>query len=138
MTDQMYAYLCKVEAVANDVGMFDIEAVSSEEEIELIKQARAYGWIHIRSGDHFITRSGFAALQSEKQEREEEAKREAKEAAKQAQADARADQQLHKQFKHDWRVAIFNVLSAFVLGLVAQYLFDIVGVATRAWNSLFH
>lgn len=111
MTDQMYAYLCKVEAVANDIGMFDIRAVSSAEEIDMLNQANAAGWLHIRSGDHFITRSGFAALQAAKNVREQRTRQEEKDTADKAQAVKDRKQER----RHDFAVASFTV--ALTLGV---------------------
>lgn len=105
MTDQMYAYLCKVESIANDVGMFDIKSVSSAEEIDLLNQAKAAGWLHIRSGDHFITRSGFAALQAAKNVREQRTRQEEKDTADKAQAVKDRKQER----RHDFAVASFTV-----------------------------
>ena len=85
-----------------------------------------------------LTSKALEEITSARYRHEQDAKRKTQEETKQLQADARADQQLHEQFKHDWRITIFGSVSSFVLGLVAQYLVDIVRIAARAWDSLFH
>lgn len=49
---------------------------------------------------------------------------------------AHADQDRKLHFKHDWRIAVFNAISGFVLGAVADHFLDIVGNAVRLWSSL--
>lgn len=48
------------------------------------------------------------------------------------------DQQTKKQFRHDWRIAVFNVLAGFILGAVFDHFFDVIGYAAMLWRSLFH
>lgn len=105
MTDRMYTYLCKVRSLANDIGMFDIKDVSSVEEIDLLNQAKAAGWLHIRSADHFITRSGFDALRAEEDVRDQRARQEEKDTADKAQAVKDRKQER----RHDFAVASFTV-----------------------------
>ena len=40
------------------------------------------------------------------------------------------DQNAKKQFRHDWRISIFEAVSGFILGAVADHFFDIVGNTT--------
>ena len=63
---------------------------------------------------------------------DEQARHEAERISDRAHADQ--DRKLH--FKHDWRIAVFNAISGFVLGAVADHFFDIVGNAVRLWSSL--
>lgn len=66
------------------------------------------------------------------QQEEERARKEADRASDRAHADQ--DRKLH--FKHDWRIAFFEVFGGFVLGAVADHLFDIVGRAVELWLAL--
>ena len=66
------------------------------------------------------------------QQEEERARKEADRASDRAHADQ--DRKLH--FKHDWRIAVFNAISGFVLGAVADHFLDIVGNAVRLGSSL--
>ena len=66
------------------------------------------------------------------QQEEQRARKEADRASDRAHADQ--DRKLH--FKHDWRIAVFNAISGFVLGAVADHFLDIVGNAVRLWSSL--
>lgn len=85
-----------------------------------------------------LTTKALEEITSARYRQEQDAKHSAKEKTQQAQADARADQQLHKQFQHNWRITIFGCVSSFILGLISQYLVDIVSIAAGAWSSLFH
>lgn len=51
--------------------------------------------------------------------------------AAKAEERAHLDQQTKKQFRHDWRIAIFELIGGFVLGSVADHFFDVVGNASR-------
>lgn len=51
---------------------------------------------------------------------------------------AHADENTQKHFRHDWRIAIFEALSGFILGAIADHFFDIIGNAARLWRFLFH
>ena len=63
---------------------------------------------------------------------DEQARHEAERISDRAHADQ--DRKLH--FKHDWRIAVFNAISGFVLGAVSDHFLDIVGNAVRLWSSL--
>lgn len=51
---------------------------------------------------------------------------------------AYADENTKKQFRHNWRIAIFEVVGSFLLGAIADHFFDIVGNAVRLWLALSH
>lgn len=69
-----------------------------------------------------------------KKEREEHARRNADREADRAYA----DENTQKQFKHDWRIAIFEAFTGFILGAIADHFLDIVGNAARLWLALKH
>lgn len=66
------------------------------------------------------------------QQEEERARKEADRASDRAHADQ--DRKLH--FKHEWRIAIFEVLCGFLLGAISDHFFDIVGRAVELWLAL--
>ena len=70
--------------------------------------------------------------------RDDRAKQEADRAAQEAADRAYADEDRKKQFRHDWRIAIFETFTSFILGAVFDHLFDIVGNAARLWLALKH
>ena len=51
--------------------------------------------------------------------------------AKACEERAYLNQQTQKQFRHDWRIAAFELIGGFILGAVADHFFDIVGNTTR-------
>ena len=71
-----------------------------------------------------------------KDELEQQEDQRAREDAKRASDRAHADQDRKLHFKHDWRIAFFEVFGGFVLGAVADHLFDIVGRAVELWLAL--
>jgi len=70
-----------------------------------------------------------------KDELEQQKQEEARKDAERASDRAYADENTQKHFRHDWRINIFNVTAGFVLGIVADHLFDIVGNAVRLGRS---
>ena len=66
------------------------------------------------------------------QQEEERARKEADRASDRAHADQ--DRKLH--FKHEWRIAIFEVLGGFLLGAISDHFFDIVSRAVEIWLAL--
>ena len=85
-----------------------------------------------------ISDVGEAALDAYEKQLQKERQQKASEEAKRIADRAYADQNTKKQFRHDWRVAVFEVLGAFILGAIADHFFDIVGYADRLWSALFH
>lgn len=81
-----------------------------------------------------ITSAGYNEYIRLKQARDERAKQEADHAADRA----HADQNTQKQFRHDWRIAIFETVTGFALGAIFDHFFDIVGNAVRLWFALRH
>lgn len=73
-----------------------------------------------------------------KQACDERTQQEASRAADRISDRAYADQNAKKQFRHDWRIAIFETLTSFILGAVFDHFFDIVGNAARLWLALKH
>ena len=61
------------------------------------------------------------------QQEEERARKEADRASDRAHADQ--DRKMH--FKHEWRIAIFELLGGFLLGAISDHFFDIVGRAVE-------
>lgn len=88
--------------------------------------------------DIVLTELGQAAIleheQLLKQQEQDRAEREAERAANRAYA----DENTQKQFKHDWRIAIFETFTGFMLGAIADHFLDIVGNAARLWLALKH
>lgn len=81
-----------------------------------------------------ITSAGYNEYIRLKQASDESAQREADRAADRAYA----DQNAQKQFRHDWRIAIFETVTGFILGAIFDHFFDIVGNAVRLWLALKH
>ena len=74
------------------------------------------------------TRRDFLEHKDELEQQEEErARKEADRASDRAHADQ--DRKLH--FKHEWRIAIFELLGGFLLGAISDHFFDIVGRAVE-------
>lgn len=86
----------------------------------------------------FITSDGLEAFRLEKKARDDRAQEKAERAAERAADRADADENRQKQLRHDWRIAIFNAVTGFVLGAIADHFVDIVGNAIRLWYFLFH
>lgn len=72
-----------------------------------------------------------AAQQAAKDAENERARQKAEADAAKAEERSHLDQQTKKQFRHDWRIAIFEVVSSFLLGAIADHFFDIVGNTAR-------
>lgn len=85
-----------------------------------------------------VTGTGYNEYLRLKQIRDERERQEAKQAAQRVEDRAHADQNAKQQFKHDWRIAIFNAISSFALGAIADHFFDIVGNASRLFLALKH
>lgn len=99
-----------------------------------------------------ITPKGLAALrasrladeqaqEAEHQRQQELARQERREQEAVHAQQAQLDQQTKKQFKHDWLIAVFELVGGFVLGLVVEHFVDVldkVSAALAAAVSLFH
>lgn len=85
-----------------------------------------------------ISRKGITAYHLLKEARDEREKQAIQHAADRVADRAHADENTQKQFKHDWRIAIFNVTAGFILGAIADHFLDIVGNAVRLWLALKH
>ena len=85
-----------------------------------------------------LSDTGRAAMLEYEQQLEHQRKQRAEEEEKARSQRSYADQQTQKQFRHDWRIALFEALSGSILGAVADHFFDVVGHAARLWSSLFH
>ena len=104
-----------------------------ETERLVLKNMHQKGWLRRldKAGYAWLDPAGAAALQAEKERLErEEQQRAEDEAAKRAER-AHLDQQAKKQFRHDWRVALFNLLAGVVLGLIADHFLNVVGSASQ-------
>lgn len=82
---------------------------------------RYEGVLSISAASYHITPAGEDALLEFEKEREKEAeqKRQYNEQI------ALANEDRKKKFKHDWRIAIFSAISGFILGLIVEYLTEI-------------
>lgn len=78
-------------------------------------------------GLHLLLSTQDAAEKAE----QERARQQAEADAAKAEERAHLDQQTKKQFRHDWRIAIFELIGGFLLGAVADHLFDVVGNTAR-------
>ena len=99
-----------------------------------------------------ITPKGLAALraarladeqaqEAEHQRQQELARQERREQEAVLSQQAQLDQQTKQQFKHDWLIAVFELVGGFVLGLVVEHfvnILDKVSAALAAAVSLFH
>lgn len=108
-----------------------ISTCSEEEQlvIRLLIQERR---IILTSSNTYLvpvkTRRDFLEHKDELEQQEEErARKEADRASDRAHADQ--DRKLH--FKHEWRIAIFELLGGFLLGAISDHFFDIVGRAVE-------
>lgn len=138
MTDLQYRFL--VSYIADG---FPSRATLSKEDQALwrtCKEAKFFRTAIDDTGNWFTTLSdvGRAAMLEHEQQLEHQRKQRAEEEEKARSQRSYTDQQTQKQFRHDWRIAIFETLSGFILGAIADHFFDIVGHASRFWCSLFH
>lgn len=87
----------------------------------------------------YVTQAGLLAYQEEtlrrKDRLEQQKQEEARENAERAAERAYTDENTKKQFRHDWRIAGFNLLGGFVLGAIVNHFVDIVGYAAWLWRS---
>lgn len=74
----------------------------------------------------YIRPAGLAALAAEEYRLEQQRRQESQDEARRLEERAYLHQQAQKQFRHDWRVSLFEVLAGFVLGLIAQHFLDII------------
>lgn len=72
-----------------------------------------------------------AAEKAAKDADQERARQKAEADAAKAEERSNLDQQTKNQFRHDWRIAIFEVVSGFLFGAIADHFFDIVGNTSR-------
>lgn len=86
-----------------------------------------------------VTPEGLLAYQEEtlrrKDRLEQQKQEEAGKNAERASDRAYADKNAKKQFRHDWRIAVFNLFGGFVLGAIVNHFVDIVGYAAWLWRS---
>lgn len=78
----------------------------------------------------------FFDLSAEKQRLQDKEDEHSYQAATRAAEHSYIDENRKKQFSHDWRIAIFNLVGGFILGTIADHFFDIVGYALRLWAFL--
>lgn len=88
-------------------------------------------------GGYRITEAGIRTLRSEEETREQRSQQKKDEDASKREERSYLDQQTKKQFRHDWRVAAFEVFGGFVLGAIADHFFDIVSYCSGFLGSLF-
>lgn len=72
-----------------------------------------------------------AAKKAAEKAEQERSRQQAEADAAKAEERAHLDQQTKQQFRHDWRIAIFELVGGFVVGAVADHFFDIVGNTAR-------
>ena len=129
LTDSEYKLLKKMR----DLGGLDEDSLSREESETIRLISSRYYYPSPRSGRLIITRAGEIAMKEYeellRQKEEEEADRQAQRAEDILQAEINT----RKQFRHDWRIAIFETCAGFILGAVFDHFFDIVGGAVRLW-----
>ena len=135
MLNAEYELLKKISASANHNRTFDPQAVPIDaSNIQVYYQLIQQGYITETSTGTRLTPAAFEALRASQHLHEQRAYEE-----QQRMTDrAYADQQTEKQFHHDWRIAIFEVLVSFALGAIADYFFDIVGKCAHALSALLH
>lgn len=83
-------------------------------------------------GSFFLTASGLEAAKLAEELCDQEEEQRADEEATRSAERANLDQQAEKQFRHDWRIAIFETVAGFLLGAIADHFFDVVGNASGA------
>ena len=74
-----------------------------------------------------ITPAGLARLHRLEEASQQRAQQQAQSHTAHDAQRAYLDQQAQKQFRHDWRIAVFEALAAFILGAVANHLIGIIG-----------
>ena len=115
------------------------DASFNQEEHVILRSMAKKHWIAWTTTERIVLLdAGQGALLEEDERLEHQRKQRAEEEEKARSQRSYADQQTQKQFRHDWWIAIFETLSGFILGAVADHFFDIVGHASRLWSSLFH
>lgn len=86
-----------------------------------------------------VTPEGLLAYQEEtlrrKDQLEQQKQEEAGKNAERAAERAYTDENTKKQFRHDWRIAVFNLFGGFALGAIVNHFVDIVGYAAWLWRS---
>ena len=109
-------------------------------EQSVLREMHRKGWLSRldKAGYAWLSDAGKAALQAENERLDREAQKSAEDDAAKRAERAYLDQQTKKQFRHDWRIAFFEVLGGFLLGLIVDHLFDVIGYASCLWSALFH
>lgn len=83
-----------------------------------------------------ITKDGYAALFSHQQQLQNQCEQEAKNKAAKEEDRAYTAANNRKQRHHDYFVATFQVLTAWILGLVAEYYLQIVAFVIKLFEKL--
>lgn len=109
----------------------------TEQERKGVVVLQANGYVDaFPDGSYRITAAGITALSVEKQRLQDKEDEHSYQAAARAAEHSYIDENRKKQFSHDWRIAIFNLVGGFILGTIADHFFDIVGYALRLWAFL--
>ena len=90
------------------------------------------------NGDYYLSDRARLLMHRYKEQLEKENAENARRDADREADRAYADENTQKQFRHDWRIAIFETFTGFILGAVFDHFFDIVGNAARLWLALKH
>lgn len=131
-------YLIRVYNLAKPGTLFDIKLVARTlEERKSLGRLRSHGYVGKQTlGSFYLTESGLEAAKLAEELRDQEEEQRADEEATRAAERANLDQQTKKQFRHDWRIAIFETVAGFLLGAIADHFFDIVGNASSTVLAL--
>ena len=79
----------------------------------------------------------YLLLKENRQQAADDAAKRKAEAEEKDMADrAKANQDRKEHFRHDWRIAVFEAVFGFILGMISDHLFDIVGCAVEIWRSV--
>jgi len=135
MTDLQYRLMLRIE---RDQPCPD-EMFSREDQL-ILQTCIDNKWVRFTRTalNAVLTPRGEAAILEHKNKLEQREREKSEQAAQRAADRAFADENTQKQFKHDWRIAIFETFTGFILGAIADHFLDIVGNAARLWLALKH
>ena len=134
MLEKEYQFLLRAAKVMNHDRVFSIKDIP-QQDLSLLYELRNHGLLTNEGhGSWRITKQGKDELYRLEQVEEQRAKDEQQRIADRAYA----DQQTKKQFRHNWRVAIFEVFVGFALGAIVDHFFDIISKCANTLSTIFH
>ncbi len=154
LTKDELAYLRFLRQNCDDFHRFSVRIVDGDHVNLEYRALKDLGCIANTMNHEFmaITPKGLAALraafladeqahEAEHQRQQELARQERRDQEAVLTQQAQLDQQTKKQFKHDWLIAVFELIGGFVLGLIVEHFVNILDKVSAALStavSLFH